>query len=256
MTGQEKKIKISELPASVSFTGLWTVGYQNVDGKKTSVRVSLSEIKGAYDDAMAAAAAAQQATKDMRQLEATVEGNEEVRENFYSSSQALVQGWSNDELARKEAEAIRVGTENQRIQDEQERIAAEATRKENEAARIVEEVLREKSEATRKENEAIRQQQEEAREQGTIEAILNTEAAADRLNALSDHRDEIRAGYWWRWNEDTGEWYNTGEVAKGNAMFATFEVNPATAILTMYTDEEYTGANFTLDENGVLSVEI
>lgn len=256
MTGQEKKIKISELPASVSFTGLWTVGYQNVDGKKTSVRVSLSEIKGAYDDAMAAAAAAQQATKDMRQLEATVEGNEEVRENFYSSSQALVQGWSNDEQERKAAETERDKKEAERIKEEAARKEEEAKRVETEKERIVEEELRKKAEDVRKENEAIRQQQEEAREQGTIEAILNTEAATDRLNALSDHRDEIRGGYWWRWNEETGEWYNTGEVAKGNAMFATFEVNPATAILTMYTDEEYTGANFTLDENGVLSVEI
>lgn len=90
-------------------------------------------------------------------------------------------------------------------------------------------------------------------------AELATKAAgdaADRLNALSDHRDEIRDGHWWRWNEETEEWYNTGEIAKGNLMYATFDVDPVTATLSMYTDEEYTGANFVLEENGILSLEI
>lgn len=139
MTGQERKIMISDLPASVTFRGLWTIGYQDADGRKTSVKVSLDEIQTAYDKMLAAT----------------------------------------DKAGK----------------------------------------------------------------------------AADRLNALSDHRDEIRDGYWWRWNEETGEWYNTGEIAKGNVMYATFYIDPATSILTMLTDEEYTGANFVL-ENGILSVEI
>ena len=61
MTGQEKKIKISELPASVTFTGLWTLGYQIVDGKKTSVRVSLEEIQTAYNNVVSATTAATEA---------------------------------------------------------------------------------------------------------------------------------------------------------------------------------------------------
>lgn len=78
--------------------------------------------------------------------------------------------------------------------------------------------------------------------------------AADRSNALSDHRDEIRDGYWWRWNETTGEWYNTGEIAKGNVMYAVFDVDPATGELSMSTDDEYTGASFELNNEGILSV--
>lgn len=78
--------------------------------------------------------------------------------------------------------------------------------------------------------------------------------AADRLNTLSDHRDEVRDGYWWRWNEETGEWYNTGEIAKGNVMYATFDVDPATGELAMYTDEEYAGPGFELNNQGELSV--
>lgn len=256
MTGQERKIKISELPPSVTFNGLWTLGYQETKGKRMSVKVNLSEIQTAYDDMLSATETARMATTDMRRLEATVEEKEEERENFYSRSQAMVQGWSNDEQARKDAEASRLEVEAERVEAETERKKAEAARVETEGVRIVEEQLRIRAEDERKAEELIRQKQEEDRENGTLEAILDAEAATNRLNALSDHRDEIRDGYWWRWNEETGEWYNTGEIAKGNVMFATFELDPFTGILTMFTDEEYTGANFFLDENGILTVVI
>ena len=82
---------------------------------------------------------------------------------------------------------------------------------------------------------------------------MNVEAATDRLNALSDHRDEIRDGYWWRWNEKTGEWYNTGEIAKGNVMYATFDVDENND-LYMYTDEEYTGPGFEVDNEDLYVV--
>ena len=221
-----------------------------------SVKVSLSEIQTAYDDMLSATETARTATTDMRRLEATVEEKEEERENFYSRSQAMVQGWSNDEQARKDAEASRLEVEAERVEAETERKKAEAARVETEGVRIVEEQLRIRAEDERKAEELIRQKQEEDRENGTLEAILDAEAATNRLNALSDHRDEIRDGYWWRWDEETGEWYNTGEIAKGNVMFATFELDPFTGILTMFTDEAYTGANFFLDENGILTVVI
>ena len=236
MTGQERKIKISELPPSVTFNGLWTLGYQETKGKRMSVKVSLSEIQTAYDDMLSATETARTATTDMRRLEATVEEKEEQ--------------------ARKDAEASRLEVEAERVEAETERKKAEAARVETEGVRIVEEQLRIRAEDERKAEELIRQKQEEDRENGTLEAILDAEAATNRLNALSDHRDEIRDGYWWRWDEETGEWYNTGEIAKGNVMFATFELDPFTGILTMFTDEEYTGANFFLDENGILTVVI
>lgn len=240
----------------MTFNGLWTLGYQETKGKRMSVKVSLSEIQTAYDDMLSATETARTATTDMRRLEATVEEKEEERENFYSRSQAMVQGWSNDEQARKDAEASRLEVEAERVEAETERKKAEAARVETEGVRIVEEQLRIRAEDERKAEELIRQKQEEDRENGTLEAILDAEAATNRLNALSDHRDEIRDGYWWRWDEETGEWYNTGEIAKGNVMFATFELDPFTGILTMFTDEEYTGANFFLDENGILTVVI
>lgn len=255
-----KKVKISMLTLCDTLKGLYTLG---VNAANKSVKVSLEFIQTAYEnavkattDAIDATKEANEATKDMRELEATVQENEEERENFYSSSKALVQGWSNDEQKRKEAENARVEVEKQRVEAEKERATAEATRKESENTRIASEKERIEAEKIRKSNEETRQKQETDRQTNSATAVKNAEMATERLNKLADHRDEIRDGYWWRWNEETEEWYNTGEIAKGNVMFATFEVDPTTAILTMYTDEEYTGANFTLDENGVLSVEI
>lgn len=258
-----KKKKVSELTPVDNLSGLWALGVKLINGVQTSVKVSFTLIQTAYQDALtaisnakAATEAAKTATSDMRKLEATIEGNEEERESFYSRSQAMVQGWSNDEQNRKDTEAERV--KNNALWESNEAVRIENNKRweEREAIRVVEEELRKKNNALWENNEANRQRQEEQREEETTKAILNTEAATERLNNLSDHRDEIRDGYWWRWNEETGEWYNTGEIAKGNVMYATFEVTPSTAILTMITDEEYTGANFELDENGILTVVI
>lgn len=87
-------------------------------------------------------------------------------------------------------------------------------------------------------------------------AILQQPAleAAEWLRTLCEHRDEVRDGYWWRWNEVTGEWYNSGEIAKGNVMYAAFDLDPQTGELTMVTDPEYAGPSFELDSHGKLNV--
>jgi len=252
-----RKKKISQLPLSESLVGLYTIG---VNAANKSVKVSLEWLKSVSDNVVDATKAAIEATKnaikattDMRQLEATVEEKEEERENFYTRSQAMVQGWSNDEQGRKVAEAERDKKEAERIKEEAARKEEEAKRVETEKERIVEEELRKKAEDGRKAEEVIRQKQEDVREAETTKAILNAETATDRLNALSDHRDEIRDGYWWRWNEETGEWYNTGEIAKGNVMYATFDVDENND-LYMYTDEEYTGPGFEVDNEDLYVV--
>lgn len=91
--------------------------------------------------------------------------------------------------------------------------------------------------------------------QSAVDGAKNANTAANRSNALSNHRDEIRDGYWWRWNENTGEYENTGKLAKGNIMFASFDIDPASGELSCTTDEEYTGASFAL-ENGNLVVTV
>lgn len=82
-------------------------------------------------------------------------------------------------------------------------------------------------------------------------ATGSAQNAADRLNSLSDHRDEIRNGFWWRWNEETGEYENTGEKAKGDVMFATFEVTED-GTLIMTTPDGYNGPVFSLEGSNLV----
>lgn len=251
-----KKKKISELTLADSLTGLYTIGCKIIDGIQTSVKVSLEVIQKAYEDMLTEISNARAATKAANTAAASANAAAGRAETAAETALAANQVITKAETGRVKAEQGRVEAEKARVIAETERSDAEKIRKEAEDARIVEETLRKKAESIRQENESMRQDQEEAREEGTVEAILNVEKATDRLNTLSDHRDEIRDGYWWRWNEETGEWYNTGEIAKGNVMYATFSVDPETAELAMFTDEEYTGASFALDENGILSIEI
>lgn len=249
-----KKKKISELTLADSLTGLYTIGCKVINGMQTSVKVSLEMIQKAYGDMLTEIRNARDATKAADTAAAsanTAAGRAEAAAETAQTTNLVI---TKAETGRVKAEQGRVEAENARAIAETERSDAEKVRKEAEEARIVEEALRKKAESIRQENESVRQDQEEAREEGTAEAILNVEKATGRLNALSDHRDEIRDGYWWRWDEETGEWYDTGEKARGDVMYATFDVDPATGELSMYTDPGYAGANFEVDENGFLSV--
>ena len=128
----KKKIKISELSPATSLAGFSTLGYKIVDGKKTSVQLDLSHVQTAYEKTVEATGKANEAAgkankaatdanaqmvqmseevnqmvTDVRQLEATVEEQEEIRENFYSQTQAKEQARQNDEIKRQEAAAVR-----------------------------------------------------------------------------------------------------------------------------------------------------
>lgn len=241
---------------------LYSLGSEVINGRKKSVKVAMSLLRGntafrewqernlgkTYADWIALLQAPAQEAAD---------GIDELKDDLTKFGEAAIAS----EKARVEAEKQRVEIEKLRVEAEKARASAESLREDNEiervdkeSARIVEEELRKQDEQKRKENELARQGQEEQREQGTVEAILNAEKATDRLNELSDHRDEIRDGYWWRWDETKKNWYNTGENAKGNLMYATFDLDPSTGQLTMFTEEEYTGANFEITEKGELQV--
>lgn len=78
-----RKKKISQLPLSESFIGLYTIG---VDAANRSVKVSLQWLKESYDsiieaigNANKAANNAKLATSDVRKLETTVSEREEKR---------------------------------------------------------------------------------------------------------------------------------------------------------------------------------
>lgn len=104
----------------------------------------------------------------------------------------------------------------------------------------------------------LAQEQIQACEEATEAAITAAEKADEasgRLNTLSDNRDQIVDGYWWRYNEETGEYENTGHRANGDTLFATFDIDPETGLLSVYTDKAYNGPQFEMDEEtGMLQV--
>lgn len=74
------------------------------------------------------------------------------------------------------------------------------------------------------------------------DALKNAETAKQ----YSGKPPTIKNGTWWIWNATTQQYEDTGEAARGNLMYATFEIDPATGDLWMYTDKEYTGPTFRL----------
>ena len=74
------------------------------------------------------------------------------------------------------------------------------------------------------------------------------EAAGSALSAreYAGRPPAIRDGYWWVWDAESGQYKPTGEAARGNLMFATFFLDPATGDLYMAADKEYAGPGFRL----------
>lgn len=132
-----------------------------------------------------------------------------------------------EEADRNTDEQVRITKETERIEAENLRISAESTRSESEDDRIEKERLRESSEQARKKAEEARETAEKARETNTSKAITNadkaTKAATDaasRATTLSDNRDKIVAGYWWKYDETLKDYVNTtiratGETGQG-----------------------------------------
>lgn len=255
-----KKKKISELTLANSLKGLYTIGYTLMDGVKISVRVGLEYIQTVYDKLLKVIDEAEKTIVTMRQLETTVETNEQTRQTAEEHRKTTEQNRQAAEAERNIQESKRIVAENSRANveshrttAESDRIAAEIFRQDTENTRVSAENERVLNELSRVNAEANRVVEFSLIKQNVETATGNATHAAIRLNTLADHRDEIRDGYWWRWNEETEEWYNTSEIAKGNIMYAGFEINPETGMLTMSTDSEYTGANFHL-ENGILTM--
>lgn len=170
MAEQNKGIKISDLPQSVTFAGLWTLGYQVVDGMAVSVRVSLEEIQAAYEGVKSATADARQAVTDGEALRIDLLAAESMRAASEAARQQAENLRGEDEDVRKAAEEDRKSNEDarqlkesQRSDAESTRQASEITREENEQARISAEEQRAASEAARGEAEAVRESNEATR---------------------------------------------------------------------------------------------
>ena len=209
-----KTKRISELPEGTTLSGFYTIGAQLVSGAWNSIRVNLGFVQTAADNATAGAAAANTAADKANTAAANAET---ATTNANTATAKANTAAANADAATSKANTATTNADN-------------ATSKANTAAANADT-------ATGKANTAT----------------TNANAATDRLTTLCDNRDKVVDGYWWHYNESTKAYENTGEIAKGNVMYATFEVTDAGQLL-MYTDEEYTGANFKLDEQGRLSV--
>lgn len=246
-----KKIKISQLPVATSLDGLWIFG----KGPGTqNVRASMSLLRGntafyewqqrnpgkTYADwikllqepAQLAADGIQYLKDDLTEFGKTAKAAEGIRvENEKLRDEA--------EQQRDQAETLRGKAEKKRLDAETLRDEAEQVRDESEDYRIVEEQLRKKAETGRVEAD-------QERETKTVERLLAAETATDRLNDLYDHRDKIIDDFWWRWNEITGEYENTGKRANGDVLYATFDIDTDTGELMMTTPDNYNGPSFGL----------
>jgi len=157
------------------------------------------------------------------------------------------------ENSRVTAEKARVEAEKKRVEAEEIRVLAENARLQAEKARSEAEASRVEVENSRVEAESQRETAEEKRQQDTYAAIDEANQATGRLNELSDNREYIgENGFWYRYNEETKEFENTGKTSKGNLMYATFAYHDGR--LYMRTDEEYTGPVFKMNHKGRLKV--
>ena len=88
-------------------------------------------------------------------------------------------------------------------------------------------------------------------------AASETSAAesAETAQQYSGKPPIIQNDTWWTWDAETGEYMDTGESARGDVMFATFEIDPETGLLTMTIPERYEGPTFAI-VNGFLEVSV
>ena len=90
------------------------------------------------------------------------------------------------------------------------------------------------------------------------EAAESATGAADSAQTAQEYSGKppiIQNDTWWTWDAEQGEYVDTGESARGDVMYATFEIDIDTGELVMYTPDGYTGPAFSL-VNGFLEVTI
>lgn len=94
--------------------------------------------------------------------------------------------------------------------------------------------------------------------QSETNAAESAEDAAESAQSAQEYSGKppiIQNDTWWTWNAEQGEYVDTGEAARGDVMYATFEIDPETGLLTMTTPDGYTGPTFAI-VNGFLEVSV
>lgn len=94
--------------------------------------------------------------------------------------------------------------------------------------------------------------------QSETNAAQSAEDAAESAQSAQEYSGKppiIQNDTWWTWNAEQGKYVDTGESARGDVMYATFDIDPETGLLTMTTPDGYTGPTFVI-VNGFLEVSI
>ena len=92
-------------------------------------------------------------------------------------------------------------------------------------------------------------------EANAAESATEAAESAQTAQEYSGKPPIIQNDTWWTWDAETGEYVDTGEAARGDVMYATFEIDMDTGELVMYTPDGYTGPVFSLAD-GFLEVTI
>ena len=92
-------------------------------------------------------------------------------------------------------------------------------------------------------------------EENAAQSATDAAESADTAKEYSGKPPIIQNDTWWTWDAETGEYVDTGEAARGDVMYATFEIDMETGELVMYTPDGYTGPVFSLSD-GFLEVTI
>ena len=92
-------------------------------------------------------------------------------------------------------------------------------------------------------------------EANAAESATEAAESAQSAQEYSGKPPIIQNDTWWTWDAGKQEYVDTGYAARGNVMYATFEIDPETGILTMTTPDEYNGPEFAL-VNGHLEVSV
>lgn len=92
-------------------------------------------------------------------------------------------------------------------------------------------------------------------ETNAAQSAQEAEESAQTAQEYSGKPPIIQNDTWWTWDAETGEYVDTGEAARGDVMYATFEIDIDTGELVMYTPDGYTGPVFSLAD-GFLEVTI
>lgn len=173
---------------------------------------------------------------DIRQLETTVEGQEEARESFYSQAQTQEQN-----RQTKEAERQKAAEEQAAAAEEQAEAAA--THAKAEEARVLADSERDKTFTTRMQEittatqnaDTAAETAEESAKEADKQALAAKGAAADAQDT-ADHPTYIGADYHvYRWNKEAKAYDKTDIFVKGDA-FSIKKVYPSISAMSADLD--------------------